>query len=1178
LSLKFAGAQRKITITVKYPRENYYDIGVFQIEEITEDAVHHDIFKIVSKTIASRKFRLNTLMDNLAGLMAKAKKNVPASKHVQADQVPKRSNLTDKSDKPAPPIAQITPSGSRDKIIVVNDNEQADWDDEIDFETKSETSNCSIHSVKSKTFYVNREQETLVDEILNYGSDTVSTTSTTSTDAQLVATIVDEADDTANLPGEIPLPVVPSVVPVEEKPIEIEPRNSELQSHSEEQNDVEPVEEISSVPTQREDCSPIPKTETSVGNETMDDFISDLRTEITESQNEIIEAPIEVVETNVEIAEAPTVTEILNLDETVVKTADGMEIMLVAPAQEPETKTETETEIDSDKDYETSSERLDFGASDNGSSGAVEPTIFRSEGFISNAGDESRSFRRHENLLDPGENSAITDGDGGGDIGSDSGRRTNNIVINAFDDESFDSDSDFNSDDDFIRMGETDQSPIFIDTLTSEKKPEKFAEPITKANLPNSIQKSQALNPNSIYFNCEDDVVGMYYDMKYLIKKSFDETDITSLIESTLKIHSSDNLIGISDRKKGFSEVSLVRVIANEVRTLMSNGNDFYELEFVKGNLYNWNIRFKPKFFANCKNCSSSIITDDVVVNFHLDAKLYPFFPPKVRIIEPVVDYETRIAFATIPCLSLENWGPTSNLKLVIDQIGKLSINVMASEIDARIYELHGLLLDLIMCGTFDFVKKTSSPSSTSKYTKKKSVWPKGLGYGGTKGASKWDVAATLKIKDLQAKMVSLTLEKILLQISKILFSQQTTKSSDKKKDLLNLLTDSPFVANIRSYFSDTLLRVMLEDLPKFNLFVDSLRIFPNDCLHVFNSEQTLLQLLKPIYDDCQIYLKLISTKSVSSDKSQTKSISSVKNFVSFYHRLELYQKSSESKNLSLLESDQSQEKTDAELYVEVLKPLQFITVSEPPPSSKTKQKVQTPTAQCVSRIVAELAEMQGTSNRLHLNFSSGVFFKNYEDDITQMEFIICGTEGTPYDSGCFLFSMVCPHNYPTTNPYVTILTTGNGSVNFNPNLFSHGLVCLSLLGTLSADRSESWIPGTSNMMQIILSIQSLVMNSEPYLNSLAHLENMTPKLEQESLNYSATIIASTMKFAITEQILNPPHGFEETIKQHFKIKSSYIKARYDPQILIKTYESVSKNIKTFQKVYDDMCQALDSI
>ncbi len=94
------------------------------------------------------------------------------------------------------------------------------------------------------------------------------------------------------------------------------------------------------------------------------------------------------------------------------------------------------------------------------------------------------------------------------------------------------------------------------------------------------------------------------------------------------------------------------------------------------------------------------------------------------------------------------------------------------------------------------------------------------------------------------------------------------------------------------------------------------------------------------------------------------------------------------------------------------------------------------------------------------------------------MEVLITGPSGTPYAYGTFIYKVTIPSNYPISPPKVILSTTGGGSVRFNPNLYSCGKVCLSLLGTWSGSGGENWTP-TSNLMQVFLSIQSIVMNEK---------------------------------------------------------------------------------------------------
>jgi ubiquitin-protein ligase len=60
--------------------------------------------------------------------------------------------------------------------------------------------------------------------------------------------------------------------------------------------------------------------------------------------------------------------------------------------------------------------------------------------------------------------------------------------------------------------------------------------------------------------------------------------------------------------------------------------------------------------------------------------------------------------------------------------------------------------------------------------------------------------------------------------------------------------------------------------------------------------------------------------------------------------------------------------------------------------------------------------------------------------------------------------TLFLPPAYPHVPPKVTFRTTADGRLRFNPNLYTDGKVCLSLLGTWSGD---PWIPDTSSLLQV---------------------------------------------------------------------------------------------------------------
>jgi hypothetical protein len=58
-----------------------------------------------------------------------------------------------------------------------------------------------------------------------------------------------------------------------------------------------------------------------------------------------------------------------------------------------------------------------------------------------------------------------------------------------------------------------------------------------------------------------------------------------------------------------------------------------------------------------------------------------------------------------------------------------------------------------------------------------------------------------------------------------------------------------------------------------------------------------------------------------------------------------------------------------------------------------------------------------------------------------------------------------------------------SGGLRLNPNLYGCGKVCLSLLGTWSGHGCEQWNPAQSTMLQVLVSIQALILNEMPYFN-----------------------------------------------------------------------------------------------
>jgi hypothetical protein len=147
--------------------------------------------------------------------------------------------------------------------------------------------------------------------------------------------------------------------------------------------------------------------------------------------------------------------------------------------------------------------------------------------------------------------------------------------------------------------------------------------------------------------------------------------------------------------------------------------------------------------------------------------------------------------------------------------------------------------------------------------------------------------------------------------------------------------------------------------------------------------------------------------------------------------------------------------------------------------------------------------------------------------------------------------------------------------VRFNPNLYADGKVCLSVLGTWASRYSEAWIPGTSTMLQIMISIQSLVMNSDPYFNEPGYEDSYNTKSGHDaSREYNHSVRLNCMKWAMIDILDNPPRGFEDVIHDHFKLKAKHIKNICSKWIS----EAPESMIESFKTTYESLCEKLDGI
>ncbi|XVE88043.1 hypothetical protein DITRI_Ditri19aG0037000 [Diplodiscus trichospermus] len=184
------------------------------------------------------------------------------------------------------------------------------------------------------------------------------------------------------------------------------------------------------------------------------------------------------------------------------------------------------------------------------------------------------------------------------------------------------------------------------------------------------------------------------------------------------------------------------------------------------------------------------------------------------------------------------------------------------------------------------------------------------------------------------------------------------------------------------------------------------------------------------------------------------------------------------------------------------------------------------------------LKKVQQEWSILEKNLTETIYVRVYEERMDLLRAALVGAPGTPYHDGLFFFDIFLPSEYPYEPPLVHY---HSGGLRLNPNLYESGKVCLSLLNTWTGSDTEVWNPGNSTILQVLLSLQALVLNEKPYFNE-AGFDTQLGRVEGEtnsvSYNENAFLVTCQSMLYILHK---PPKHFEALVKEHFSRRAKII-------------------------------------
>ncbi|ADO67527.1 putative ubiquitin-conjugating enzyme E2 [Cafeteria roenbergensis virus] len=185
-------------------------------------------------------------------------------------------------------------------------------------------------------------------------------------------------------------------------------------------------------------------------------------------------------------------------------------------------------------------------------------------------------------------------------------------------------------------------------------------------------------------------------------------------------------------------------------------------------------------------------------------------------------------------------------------------------------------------------------------------------------------------------------------------------------------------------------------------------------------------------------------------------------------------------------------------------------------------------------------------------NKFTDIFININKNNICNIDALIIGPKGTPYENGLYFFELIFTKKYPYEPPTVFFKTI-DGDVRFNPNLYANGKVCLSILGTWQGPGWKSVMTLTS----ILLSLQTL-LHENPIINEPGQHHQLITGTE--SINYNNYIIYHNFRLAINEVLFNKyfsnlKNKFKKQINLHLKNNLEKIKQEF------KSYKLILNNL-----------------
>jgi len=184
-----------------------------------------------------------------------------------------------------------------------------------------------------------------------------------------------------------------------------------------------------------------------------------------------------------------------------------------------------------------------------------------------------------------------------------------------------------------------------------------------------------------------------------------------------------------------------------------------------------------------------------------------------------------------------------------------------------------------------------------------------------------------------------------------------------------------------------------------------------------------------------------------------------------------------------------------------------------------------------------------------------GIYYIHDDSDMLKGYAMIVGPNETPYFGGFYFFVINYPSDYPHNPPKVKYCTNGNG-IRFNPNLYTCGKVCVSLLNTWRGDQWTS----CQSISTVLLTLCTLLCK-DPLLN-----EPGVNKEHHDMHSYNEIIEYSNINIAVCDIVLKKTGVYEPFFDNFYPYVKENFNRNYDK--LLEFAEKKMADVNVENKVF----------